>query len=450
MPNLSIRSRLNLLIGALLILSLAANIAVLIWNANPRVRAENESIVKLTRQTVEAATADLPDSADPVGTLKGRLDRLSGLRHVLVTLEPLDGSANAPPGLRQALKAKRVPGWFSSLVSTERILVRMPLSVPGVPKAEIVIASNPADEIAEIWDAVSDTFIGGLVLIAAVFALTSLAVSQALRPVNTLSAALKRIAGGNFAVALDPTGPPELSGISSNVNELATALTRTRAENAALAEQLISLEDDERRELARELHDEFGPYLFAIRAGLATLQTDAERDASPTAAARRQTCQTILSHVSTLQQVNRRILQRLRPPALEELGLEGALQGLVALFRETHSGIAIVLSIEDLIPFDARTELTVYRVVQEGLTNALRHAGASEITVAITRPASDRLAITVIDNGVGLASGITPGFGLSGMAERVWAIGGTLSTPSRPGGGLELAVALPIPSSAPA
>jgi two-component system, NarL family, sensor histidine kinase UhpB len=444
MPNLSIRTRLNLLIGTLLILSLAANIAVLVWNANPRIRAENESIVKLTRQTVEAAVADLPDSPDPARTLKVLLDRLSGLRHVLVTLEPVDGLATAPPGIRQELKAMRVPGWFARLVSTDRLMVRIPVAVPGVPKAEVVIASNPADEIAEIWDAVCDTFIGGLVLIAAVFALTSLAVWQALRPVNTLSGALKLIAGGNFAVALDPTGPPELAGISSNVNDLAAALTRTRAENRALAEQLISLEDDERRELARELHDEFGPYLFAIRAGLSTLQTDAERDTSPTAAARRQTCRNILDHVSTLQQVNRRILQRLRPPALEELGLEGALHGLVELFREAHTGVAIELSTEGLVPLDARTELTVYRVVQEGLTNALRHAGASKIAVEITRPARDRLAIMVSDNGVGLASGTAPGFGLSGMAERVWAIGGTLATPSRPGGGLELAVALPI------
>ncbi len=446
MPNLSIHARLNLLIGTLLLASLAANIAVLVWNANPRIRAENESIVTLTRQTVETAIAELPSDPDPARAIAALLDKLSGVRHVLVFLETTDSASRDQPDVRRQLKAKRVPGWFARLVQSERDPVRIPVTVPGMPPAAVVIASNPADEIAEIWDAVTDTLTGGLMLIAAVFTLTSLAVRQALLPVNRLSHALKLMAGGNFEVALEGHGPPELAEISTNVNDLATALARIRAENRALAEQMITLEDNERRELARELHDEFGPYLFAIRAGLATLQTDAERDPSTASSARAITCRNSLEHVSALQQVNRRILQRLRPPALAELGLEGALRGLVALFRQSHPGITIDLSIEGLNPLDERTELTVYRVVQEGLTNAVRHAGASQIMAQIRRPSSDRLAISIRDNGVGLASGSTPGFGLSGMAERVWALGGTLATPSRAGGGLELAVQLPIGS----
>jgi two-component system, NarL family, sensor histidine kinase UhpB len=446
MPQYSIRTRLNLLIGALLLLALAANVVAIIHSAGPRIRAEDESIAKLTQQTVERALLELKSSSDPARDIATLLDRLTDVRHARVFLEPA-----TPPGapvkpIRYKIADDRVPRWFARLVYSDRPVVRVPATVGGQLLGTIIIASNPGDEIAEIWQGVTETATGGLGLIAAVFALTTFAVRQALMPIQDLGEALNLMQRGNYAVELATTGPPELAGISAKLNDLAAALTSTRRENSALAEQIISVEDQERRELARELHDEFGPYLFAIRANLSSLLARNGADD-----ATRRACETTLEHVSALQQLNRRVLQRLRPPALAELGLDGALRGLVALWRENNPHVAITLAIDvELLDIDETAQLTVYRVVQEGLTNALRHAQATRIDIAVDQVTaggprdSGRLRISLQDNGGGLPGDTKPGFGLSGMSERVWALGGTMSMSNSPSGGLLLAVELPI------
>jgi two-component system, NarL family, sensor histidine kinase UhpB len=137
-------------------------------------------------------------------------------------------------------------------------------------------------------------------------------------------------------------------------------------------------------------------------------------------------------------------LQRLRPPALAELGLSGALNGLVAQLSEHHPEIEIHLAADlDLRPLDESAALTVYRVVQEGLTNALRHAAATRIEVRVTTAKTGVLHIQVADDGQGRADDSKPGFGLAGMGERVWALGGTLRTRNGTNGGFILEVELP-------
>ncbi len=441
MPQLSIRTRLNLLIGALLLLGLAINLALIVFGAGPRIRAEDDSIVRLSRQTVDRALAELQSSADPNRDLAALLEKLSDIRHVRLYFEPPAGRPAPLPG--QVLTPSPVPDWFARLVYSERPPLRLPAIVGNRLLGRIVIASKPGDEIAEIWAALTSTLTGGLALIAAVYALTTLAVRQALMPIQDLSSALRRMRDGNYEVDLQRSGPPELAQISMKLNDLAATLSRTRSENSRLAEQIISVEDHERRELARELHDEFGPYLFAIRANVTALLADAERSSSP---ARAQKCQSTLDQIEALQQMNRRVLQKLRPPALSELGLDGALRSLIALWRENNPGVAIALdTVEPLTKeLDETTALTVFRVVQEGLTNAFRHANASQIGITVVPGAAGRLNVTVRDNGTGIAGDSKPGFGLSGMSERVWALGGKMAMSNGQEGGVTLSVELPV------
>jgi two-component system, NarL family, sensor histidine kinase UhpB len=443
---LSIKSRLNVLIGTVLVLALAANVAVIVRNAGPRIRAEDVSIRRLTQQTVERALLELEVSSDPSRELASLLDRLSSIRHAHVYLEP--PAWIEPKGIKReayrSSRATQVPNWFVNLVASGEPPLRFPATYKNALLGTIVIASNPSDEIAEIWDAFSETLTGGLALIAVIYTLTTLAVRHALMPVQNLGVALRLMQKGNYNVRLAQTGPPELAEISGNVNDLAGTLFKTRARNSALAEQMLNLEDLERRELARELHDEFGPYLFAIRATVTALHTQAERDHSIDGIARAKSCQVTLEHIAALQQLNRRVLHRLRPPALSELGLHGALATLLALWRQNNPDVTITLSMNcDGIDLDDTTQLTVYRVVQEGLTNALRHAGASVITIAIAPLNDVSLAITVADNGNGLQGAAQPGFGLSGMSERVWALGGTMTMANATAGGCVLTVELP-------
>ena len=446
MPQLSIRARLNLLIGALLLLALAANVAVIVWSAGPRIRAEDDSIVRLTKQTVERALAELQTSVDPARDIAALLDRLSGIRHARVILEPPPG-APAVPSTWRFLRGSSVPSWFAQFLHATPATVRVPAAYQGNSLGSIIITSNPDDEIAEIWDAVVGTLTGGLALITAVFGLTTFAVRQALMPMQNLGSALRLMQGGNYKVDLEESGPPELAEISGKLNDLAAALVRTRDDNARLAEQIISLEDHERRELARELHDEFGPYLFAVRANLTSIMTDAQKDASAASITLTKKCSAALEQISALQQLNRRVLQRLRPPALDELGLDGALRGMIANWRENNPEVAISLENEAALGKDQTTDLTVYRVVQEGLTNVFRHANATKIWIKIRVASLNKLVVSVADNGTGLTHNVKPGFGLSGMRDRVRALGGTIVTANDPNG-FTLTVELPLGSHA--
>jgi signal transduction histidine kinase len=171
-------------------------------------------------------------------------------------------------------------------------------------------------------------------------------------------------------------------------------------------------------ELSRELHDELGPQLFAIRANAAAFDAD---DKSPPADA----TQRLVDAVERLQETNRRILDRLRPMHIQELGLTRSLEGLVQNARSQDPEIRFERRLDpSLDGLDPLTAQTVYRVTQEALTNILRHAGATETSTTV-RIEGDTVHIEVSDNGRGFAEHLVAGRGITGMRERVRALGGT-------------------------
>jgi two-component system sensor histidine kinase UhpB len=205
-----------------------------------------------------------------------------------------------------------------------------------------------------------------------------------------------------------------------------------------LSGRLVSLQDSERKEIARELHDEFGPYLFALRAHLSSLEAAMGEETADAEVLLRQ-CRAMTEQLGALQQVNRQILERLRPAGLADLGLGEALKGLVSMWRQAHPGVSLDLTVSpSLGAFDETTELTIYRVVQEALTNAFRHAGASLIEISIAPLNSDTsqktVRVKVKDNGSGLPTGFKTGLGTIGMRERVAALGGSINMNSTPQG----------------
>jgi two-component system sensor histidine kinase UhpB len=149
-----------------------------------------------------------------------------------------------------------------------------------------------------------------------------------------------------------------------------------------------------------------------------------------------------------LQQVNRRILGRLRPAALEEMGLAGALEALAQGWRESHPEVTINLDLHDANDgMDETIALTAYRIVQEGLTNVFRHSGASCIDIVVSRDElaqQPALSVVVRDNGAGIDTGKKEGIGLRGMSERVAALGGRLRLTSGEPSGVVLAALLPL------
>ena len=443
----SLRMRLNLLFALVLVLGLAINIGRLVLEAGPRIQAEDNSVIRLAREFIDASIADLKSSPDPEAKLAGLVEGLQKLRHVSVT-RARDGASTAMEPNGAAATDSRFdapPEWFVTMVRPEQTSVRVPIVVEGKSYGTLLIASHPSDEIAEIWDGIVTQLEVGSVIAAALLILTMLVVSRALTPIQSLADAMSGIEAGRYDTRVTPTGSAEIAAICEKLNHLAGTLGDAVADKQRLAERVVSLQDVERKEIARELHDEFGPYLFALRAHATSLMRMADA-AKPDVAGLRRHGAAMLEQVNALQQFNRRVLDKLRPAGLSELGLSEALAALVRFWRDAHPGVSVETEIsQSLGPVGETAELTIYRVVQEALTNAFRHSGATQVSVTIEPVAGagrvGRAArVRVSDNGEGLPSEHKLGLGMLGMRERVMALGGTMTVVSSGGVTVEAVV----------
>jgi two-component system, NarL family, sensor histidine kinase UhpB len=440
--RLSLRARINLLIALVLTLGLAINIARLVLEAAPRVQAEDQSVIRLAREFIETIVTGLNEAPDPDARLNQIVADLNRLRHVSITRQ---GSATGMSGRIERADdhddTRSPPAWFVALVHPETTSVSVPISVHG--KAEsLVITSHPNDEMAEIWDGILTQLVVGSAIAVALFLITMMVVSRALAPLGALSQAMTRIEAGSYDARVEPDGAPELAAICTKLNHLASVMGEAVEEKRRLAERAVSLQDLERKEIARELHDELGPYLFALRAHAGALMRLSEVRELNVEGLRKHSG-AVLEQVNALQQFNRRILERLRPVGLAELGLREALSALLRLWGESHPDVAIETNISRSLGETGETaDLTIYRVVQEALTNVFRHACATSVNVTIEpaeQPAGmggnrDCARVRVCDNGRGLGPDHKLGLGLTGMRERILALGGMLTVTSGDGG----------------
>lgn len=221
-----------------------------------------------------------------------------------------------------------------------------------------------------------------------------------------------------------------------------TALRESAERVSALSRRLIEVQEEEHRQLARELHDEIGQVLTAVRLNLKAIQRQ------DTQAIHRQSLAEGLTIIERAISQVRGISLRLRPPVLDELGILSALRWLVQR-QSSQPGVRISL---EAAPEDIALPLGVaevcYRVAQEALTNVARHSGASEAVVRIEQD-GPRVAVSVRDNGRGFdVSSVrrAGGLGLLGMEERVKLIGGTLRVNSQPGAGTEVRAEIELPT----
>jgi signal transduction histidine kinase len=225
-----------------------------------------------------------------------------------------------------------------------------------------------------------------------------------------------------------------------HLNEhLESRVEEQTAELRLLADRLESAREAERTAIARELHDELGQELTALRYALQAAQTRFERD--PTGL--RGNLGQLESLLSRTSATARNILVELRPRVLDELGLVAAVEWLVHRLRE-RDGLTCRLELpEQALAVGPDVAVAAFRIVQEALTNVARHAQASELRVTL-RSERERLEIEVTDNGCGFGRGVSRGLGLLGMRERVRALKGEVQVASDPGHGTRVRVSLPL------
>lgn len=430
---MSLKVRIDLLFGLILLLGLAADIGRMVLNARARVQAEGAAMSLVTREFVEAAIGGFHGAPDPEDRLRKLADSLDSLRHVRVALVRNPAEAAAAALVPQDLRDK-APEWFASLIHARNNVTILPASIDGRQLGAVVIASDPADEINEVWQEARNLALtgGGIALAALVGA--SFVLGRTLRPLGSCANALGRLRDGDYSARVESAGSPEFVDLCAKINALAEALQRLSTDNRNLIRRLMDVQEDERKTIAHELHDEIGPHLFALRANATVLEAGLREDGLEPLQRR---AAAISGQIEALQGHNKRILRQLRPPALDELGLSEALRILVESWRETDPTVDIELCLpERLGPLDEREGLALYRIAQEALTNVHRHARAAHASVVLTRgesPAEIRLRIQ--DDGIGIDPASPAGLGLAGMRERVRAVGGRFSSGVAPGGG---------------
>ncbi|KRQ14525.1 histidine kinase [Bradyrhizobium manausense] len=331
--------------------------------------------------------------------------------------------AGPAPSVRDGLHgAHGVPQWFVDLIAIPDIDAASPVMIDGRRVGDLVFRPDLSADLFEKWVG----FLALMGLVAVLMALTGaiayLFARSTLQPLQDLGAGLTRIQRGDYATPIPVAGPPEIRQSCKEANALAATLAQLSQHNRDLLHRLVSLQDDERHDLARELHDELGPLLFSIRAGTIALS-----EASPQTGHLGNSVQEVMRSIEALQQTNRRILDRLRPLYIEELGLEASVQTLLRNFRAQAPHIGLTATIDpDLNGIRGPLAQTVYRVIQEALTNVLRHAGARNAHVEAAT-SGDALTIEVSDDGGGFPADNVFGRGLTGMHERVRALSGSLS-----------------------
>ena len=377
------------------------------------------------------------------------------LRHVRILVHDLADipvaqiPASRDPATVRKTERAPAPAWFQALIAPaiERHVIS--ITAHGEQIGSVVIVSEPKDEIAEVWENTVALALVALAVTAAMMAALYVLFGRALAPLTGLARGLTDLEHRDYAVRLPVPQAREFVALATRFNALAQALDSARAENVRLSQRLITAQDDERRNIALELHDEVGPSLFGLKAIATSIGTIAADSLDAMRQIASERIHDMLPIIEHLQTVNRGLLNRLRPMALGHVPLGDLMKRLVQDRAREHPQINLRLDAANLArSYGDTIDLTIYRCVQESLTNAIRHAAPKQIVVTVGEAsgAATELALKIEDDGRGIGSDASRGLGLTGMEERVRALGGQFVIAPRLGGGTVVHVVIPLTS----
>ncbi len=439
--------RLSLILGifALVLATFILGATMIYANAVGKVETEMSAAVDVGGRMMKRAVANIGAPYSGREVLERLVSNFDGDRHLQAVVIGEHGTVQFSS--TPAQPKEPAPDWFVRLIDVPKKSqsVELPPAFSGV--GSLVIQSTPRNEISEVWEDATKLFFTLGLLGLTILTMVYLHVTRALQPLGGLAQALSKVGDTKSSLARIPEqGPSELMAVCRGFNDMLDRLDRAEAQNRRLNQQLEEVQEEERAELARDLHDEIGPLLFAVDVDAAAIERQAGRDDDPVL---KEKITGIREGVARLRGSVKELLGRLRPAVLIDLGLSYAINNQVAFWRGRHPELTIETRLmnED---FGERFNAVIYRIVQEGLSNAVRHGKPRNIDVIVQpSPGSQDIDVIVRDDGSGIDPAIGYGFGLSGMAERVAALGGTLDIgPSTTTAtGVELHARLPLSAS---
>ena len=457
---MSLRLQINLLLTTMMVLFMAALAWLQIDSTRRSVHEEIQAAHRVATQVLTRVSFVYRQSG--IDGMVGFLHQLGRVRANDITLHDDSGKLLYESPLSPYKAGRDAPAWFDDLVSP-------PIEPRVIPLigGYVTVHANPSRAVLDGWDDLMRLLsVALLVFAAAIIAIYWLA-GRLMSPLAQVIEGLRQLERGNYGTRLPSLAGKEGASLSRAFNGMAQAIedsisarreaaeaTELLARNRELTQLIQARIEHERGAIARELHDEMGQSVTAIKSlALSIAQRCLPPDPGDAGQRRdpvREAAQAIAQTSDHLYKVVHDILPRLRPLALDQFGLADALEDLLGDWREQHPEMAFELQVRDLpAPIDDAVATAAYRIVQEAVTNSVRHARARRVAVDLGH--EDGLLVTRIrDDGRGLAGDWkAPGhYGLVGMQERASAIGGTLALESRAGEGLSVVARLPMGSEA--
>ena len=449
---MKLRTRLNLVVAGLTAAFVIVLISAEIQATRASIREEIEAANRVAAQLLGRLAYIYSSVGGPQMVLPF-LQQVGHIRANDLVLRNSDGHVlyrSPPPTYKSGREA---PLWFARLMSPAP--AKYTFSLPGA--VELSVEANASRSVLDAWDDLSRLFVLAAFMLVIVNAVAFWLVERALAPFPVISAGLDRIQTGDLGFRLPPLSGFEAHAIGAAFNRMAQAVqdkvqaekkaheaeTRLdeRREMALLVEQRV---EEERRLIAHELHDEFGQSVTAIRSLAVAIAAQGGARDPPTAEAAR----LISEEAARLYDAMHGLIPRLMPLSLDTIGLADTLENLVRDWQRRNPHVRLSLEHDLSAPLGPSVTLAIYRVVQEGLINALRHAQASRVAIQVQADAN-KVVVTVADDGVGMpALGMPPGrFGLRGLAERVAHLGGFFEVGASAPHGVRLSAQIPLAST---
>lgn len=439
---MSLKARLLLIVSLILLVNFWVAGFVMMQNARQALVSEMESSTNLAKGLLINALPTLRFSNDLGDRLTLIVDSVRDTRHIRAWFEDMNGRVIMGEQIDpDFIDTPDVPMWFVDIMEPEVVAFKRLITKGSKSFGYLVVEADPSDELVEVWRDIKMLFWLAIFFMLLILTMIYFALRQGLKPLNSLASALGKLEQEDFSARVGTSVVKELSPIHARFNHMATVLERTIAENRTLAGSMLTIQESDRRELARELHDELAPCLFGIRVDLSEIEQASSSGNTEKVSDKITSVKEITTQIQSLV---RKMLIRLRPMTLDDLGLADALRDMLRNWRDRQPEIDWEWDFSGNFEYFPDTlQVTIYRLVQECTTNCVRHAKAKHVKVEVHQ-LQQHVKVSVTDDGVGLSRDMVRGFGLIGMRERVTALGGRIAFDTEEGRGLQVRALIPF------
>ncbi|MCX7102675.1 MAG: histidine kinase [Methylobacter sp.] len=443
---MSLRYQINLriFISSLCILLVGGSIAI--WQARDAVNKEIDSSINLTIQLISFGFSQASQTPFNETAWLPKFNSLNQTRHLSIQLkEPSGQIISLAEKKQQPQNEDKPPQWFINMVAAVQYpQVEHLITRSNGEHITLIIQATPLDEITEVWQEGQGFFSVLFLLIFFTFLAVNLAFNKALQSITIIVEALKTIETGHYSQQLPVFSILEYDSIAKAINHMTAELAVSQEKNRALTQHTLEIQEDERQRLSQELHDELGQSLTAIK----VMAINAGRPQTDKANTK-QAIDSIVSICDHLMTVVRSMMHQLHPLVLNDLGLKATLEDLINHWSLRNPQLEIVIDCPvEVDALEQKISIQLFRVIQECLTNTVRHAQASKATISLKIDHLETrtyLRLKVTDNGQGCANDkVKTGFGLLGIKERINSLGGEFGIESQHQSGMTVFAIIPL------